>query len=99
MQVKFYCIPTESEVYDVPDNTSQEGLKNMAQRWKDGVVRSLYAVVNKDVDRLIRNFEIVKENLPDKKIYFETPDGVLECKIGDALIYETPDGNITIDSE
>lgn len=97
MQVKFYCIPTESEVYDVPDNTSQEGLKNMAKRWKDDVVRSLYAVVNKDVDRLIRNFETVKENLPDIKI--KIPTGLSELRIGDALIYENPDGSITIDSE
>ena len=62
-------------------------------------------IIDKDADRqgkidvVIAALDALKKAYPDTKIYIETPKGVQECKLGDALIYDTPEHSIAIDSE
>ena len=50
-------------------------------------------------DNVIRYLDRLKKENPNQKIIVETPNGAVEFKIGDALIYDDPNGMIVIDSE
>ena len=52
-----------------------------------------------DRDKIIRKLDKLKTEHPEQKIIVETPNGSVELKIGDALIYEGMRGEIVIDSE
>ena len=52
-----------------------------------------------DRDYVIRILDKLKSEHPEQKIIVETPNGSVELKIGDALIYEGMGGSIVIDSE
>ena len=52
-----------------------------------------------DRDKIIRKLDKLKAEHPEQKIIVETPNGSVELKIGDALIYEGMCGEIVIDSE
>ena len=52
-----------------------------------------------DRDKIIRKLDKLKAEHPEQKIIVETPQGTVELKIGDALIYEGICGEIIIDSE
>lgn len=51
--------------------------------------------VNKVIDALIK----LRDHHPDRIIVIETPTGVVDLRIGDAMIYLDPDGRIVIDTE
>lgn len=51
------------------------------------------------VDNVIKYLDKFKKENPDQVIIVETPNGTVELKIGDALIYEGMRGEIVIDSE
>ena len=51
------------------------------------------------INEVIKALDNLKENCPECKIYIEIPGNVAECKLGDALIYDTPDRRIAIDAE
>lgn len=53
--------------------------------------------INKD--KIIKKLDKLKEDYPEQIISIETSSGCAECKIGDALIYESTDQKIVIDSE
>ena len=48
---------------------------------------------------IIKSLELFKRKNPDQKVIVETPNGTVEFKIGNALIYEGMRGEIVIDSE
>lgn len=50
-------------------------------------------------DKIIKKLDKLKEDHPDQVIIVETPNGSVDLKIGDALIYEGVGGEIIIDSE
>ena len=50
------------------------------------------------VDVVIHYLDMLKAKYPDTKIFVDTPQGV-DCRIGDANIYDDPSGNIVIDCE
>ena len=52
-----------------------------------------------DRDRIIKELDKLKAKHPEQKIIVETPQGSVELKIGDSLIYEGMRGEIVIDSE
>ena len=52
-----------------------------------------------DRDKIIKKLDKLKAEHPDQKIIVETPNGSVEFKIGDALIYEGMGGEIVIDGE
>lgn len=47
----------------------------------------------------MKKMEELKRLDPDQVILIETPEGSVQCKLGDALIYDDPRGWIVIDSE
>lgn len=49
--------------------------------------------------KVISLLEEIKTVNPDQRIYVETPSGLGSCKLGDALIFVSMDGQIAIDSE
>jgi hypothetical protein len=51
------------------------------------------------LSKVIRQLDKLKENYPDQMIIVETPNGCIEFKIGEALIYINPRGTLVIDSE
>lgn len=51
------------------------------------------------IDNAISVLDKLKSTHPEQKIIVETPQGTVELKIGDALIYEGICGEIIIDSE
>ena len=60
--------------------------------------------IEKDEEVIDRNYVIhildkLKSEHPEQKIIVETPQGSVELKIGDALIYEGMGGEIVVDSE
>ena len=54
---------------------------------------------NNLIDEFIRMLDKFKEQNPDQVIIMETPSGAVECRIGDANIYDDPYGKIIIDAE
>lgn len=52
-----------------------------------------------NVDNVIKYLDKFKKEHPEQVFCVETPDGTVEFKIGDALIYDDPNGTIVIDSE
>lgn len=50
-------------------------------------------------DEIISNLDKLKNDHPEQIIIVETPNGTVELKIGDAIIYEGMGGEIVIDSE
>lgn len=50
-------------------------------------------------DKIIKKLDKLKAEYPETRIIVETPNGSVELKIGDALIYEGMCGEIVIDSE
>ena len=52
-----------------------------------------------DRDKIIKKLDKLKAEHPEQEIIVETPNGSVELKIGDALIYEGMRGEIVIDSE
>ena len=52
-----------------------------------------------DRDKIIKKLDKLKAEHPEQKIIVETPNGSVELKIGDSLIYEGMCGEIVIDSE
>ena len=52
-----------------------------------------------DRNKIIKKLNKLKAEHPEQKIIVETPNGSVELKIGDALIYEGMRGEIVIDSE
>ena len=52
-----------------------------------------------NIDDAISILDKLKSIHPEQKIIVETPNGSVELKIGDALIYESMRGEIVIDSE
>ena len=52
-----------------------------------------------NIDDAISILDKLKSIHPEQKIIVETPQGTVELKIGDALIYEGICGEIIIDSE
>lgn len=50
------------------------------------------------IDTVIEDLDLLKAKYPDTKIFVDTPQGV-DCRIGDANIYDDPAGNIVIDCE
>ena len=53
---------------------------------------------SKLIDNAIRALDDLKKYYPDTEIYIDTPNGMKECRLGDALIYETPNNHICIDA-
>ena len=51
------------------------------------------------IDNAISVLDKLRSTHPEQKIIAETPQGTVELKIGDALIYEGICGEIIIDSE
>ena len=49
--------------------------------------------------KIIKKLDKLKTEHPEQKIIVEIPNGYVELKIGDALIYEGIRGEIVIDSE
>lgn len=54
---------------------------------------------NMNKDKIINKLDRLKEDNPEQVIIVETPNGSVDCKIGDANIYEGCNGEIVIDSE
>ena len=52
-----------------------------------------------NLEKLIKLLDKVKKENPEQCLIVETPNGSVELKIGDALIYEDIYGCIVIDSE
>ena len=52
-----------------------------------------------DRDKIIKKLDKLTVEHPEQKIIVETPKGLVDLKIGDALIYEGMRGEIVIDSE
>jgi len=50
-------------------------------------------------EKIIKLLDELKSVNPNQQIYVETPNGMASCKLGDALIFESMDGQIAIDSE
>lgn len=50
-------------------------------------------------EKIIHCLDKLKKENPEQIIVVETPKGCVECKIGDAIIYEGMTGEIVIDSE
>lgn len=50
-------------------------------------------------DEIISKLDKLKNDHPEQTIIVETPNGTVELKIGNALIYEGVGGEIVIDSE
>lgn len=50
-------------------------------------------------EKIIHYLDKLKKENPDQIIVMETPQGCVECKICDAIIYEGITGEIVIDSE
>ena len=48
---------------------------------------------------VIERLEILQKENPEQVFIVETPQGTVELKIGDALIYEDMHGKFVIDSE
>ena len=48
---------------------------------------------------IFKQLDKLKKECPEQVIIVETPKGSVELKIGDALIYDDPNGAIVIDSE
>lgn len=51
------------------------------------------------IDKVLHQLYKLQEEYPDTEIFIEVPGKVVTCKIGDALIYDTPDYKIAIDAE
>lgn len=51
------------------------------------------------VDDVLNVLDRLKSTHPEQVIVVETPNGSVDLKIGDALIYEGMGGEIVIDSE
>lgn len=51
------------------------------------------------LDCAIRALDRLKEENPNQIVSIETPEGCLDFKIGDALIYECGYGKLVMDSE
>ena len=51
------------------------------------------------IDEFLMMLDKFKKQNPDQVIIMETPYGTVECKIGDANIYDDPYGKIIIDAE
>lgn len=49
--------------------------------------------------KAIEYLDKIKKENPNQIIIVETPEGTVKLKIGDALIYESMDGEIVLDSE
>lgn len=54
---------------------------------------------NVKIDNVIKYLDEIKKENPNQIIIVETPNGTVELKIGDALIYEGMRGELVIDSE
>lgn len=52
-----------------------------------------------DRDKIIKKLDKLKSEHPEQRIIVETPQGSVELKIGNALIYEGMNEEIIIDSE
>jgi len=51
------------------------------------------------IQKVIQSLNELKKYYPNTKIYIEIEGNMAEYKLGDALIYDTPDGRIAIDAE
>jgi hypothetical protein len=51
------------------------------------------------IDNTISLLDELKERMPNMKIVIDTGAETVECRIGDAIIYEGEDGSIMIDAE
>lgn len=51
------------------------------------------------IGNVIRYLDKLKKENPNQTFIVETPNGSVEFKIGDALIYDDPNGTIVIDTE
>ena len=54
---------------------------------------------NNLIDEFIMMLDKFKKQNPDQVIIMETSSGTVECRIGDANIYDDPYGKIIIDAE
>lgn len=63
---------------------SKENMKTKEEKLREKVVKSL-----KELQSIS----------PNQRIYVETPNKTASCRLGDAHIFETIDGQIAIDSE
>ena len=50
-------------------------------------------------NKLIKLLDKIKKDYPELVIVMDTPGTSKECKIGDAIVYEDPNGHIVIDAE
>lgn len=67
-------------------------------RYEGGRIVGLNAVPAKE-ESIIDILNVIKNRYPEQTIVVESPDGVVEMKMGDAMIYEGMNGEIVIDSE
>lgn len=51
------------------------------------------------VDKIIHYLDLLQNEYPDTRISIETPDGTVDCKIGNAVVYANPIDDIIIDAE
>lgn len=51
------------------------------------------------VDKIIHYLDLLQNEYPDTRISVETPDGTVDCKIGNAVVYANPIDDIIIDAE
>lgn len=51
------------------------------------------------INNVVKYLDKFKKENPDQVIIVETPNGTVELKIGDALIYEGMRGELVIDGE
>ena len=49
--------------------------------------------------KVMEQFDKLKKEHPEQVIIVETPNGSVKLKVGDALIYDAPGGEIVIDAE
>lgn len=66
-----------------------------------GMFKKLAINNKKEIVRnaMIETLDKLKKVNPDQRLIVETPNGSVNLKIGDALIYEDGYGTIVIDSE
>ena len=73
-----------------------------ADEYKYGIYKKKDDQLNKEnnlIDEFLMMLDKFKKQTPDQVIIMETPSGTVECRIGDANIYDDPYGKIVIDAE
>lgn len=58
-----------------------------------------FDAVQANEECIIDILNVIKNRYPEQTIVVESPDGVVEMKMGDAMIYEGMNGETVIDSE